>query len=54
MQIEEKIFYPAVKELETTKAEEMVLEAYEEHAVVKLVLAELPKSTPRTNALRPR
>ena len=46
MQIEEKIFYPAVKELETKKAEEMVLEAYEEHAVVKLVLAELPKIDP--------
>jgi hypothetical protein len=27
MQIEEKIFYPAVKELETKKAEEMVLGA---------------------------
>jgi hypothetical protein len=43
MQIEENVFYPAVKELETKKAEDMVLEAYEEHAVVKLVLAELPK-----------
>ena len=46
MQIEEKMFYPAVKELKTKKAEEMVLEAYEEHAVVKLVLAELPKVDP--------
>jgi hemerythrin superfamily protein len=44
--IEEEIFYPAVRGLETEKAEEMVLEAYEEHHVVKLVLAELPKVNP--------
>jgi len=44
--IEEEIFYPAVKALETKKAEEMVLEAYEEHHVVDLVLAELPKVDP--------
>jgi hemerythrin HHE cation binding domain-containing protein len=41
--IEEEMFYPAVRGLETRKAEEMVLEAYEEHHVVDLVLAELPK-----------
>ncbi|MGH7388769.1 MAG: hemerythrin domain-containing protein [Candidatus Rokuibacteriota bacterium] len=40
--IEEEIFYPAMRELETRKAEKMVDEAYEEHHVVKLVLAELP------------
>ena len=44
--IEEEMFYPAVKELETKKAEEMVAEAFEEHHVVKLVLAELPKVDP--------
>jgi Hemerythrin HHE cation binding domain len=44
--IEEDIFYPAIRELDTDKAEEMVLEAYEEHHVVKLVLAELPKVDP--------
>ena len=44
--IEEEIFYPAVRGLETRKAEEMVLEAYEEHHVVKLVLAELPQVNP--------
>ena len=44
--IEEEIFYPAVRGLETRKAEEMVLEAYEEHHVVKLVLAELPRVNP--------
>ena len=44
--IEEEIFYPAVRGLETQKAEEMIFEAYEEHHVVKLVLAELPKVNP--------
>jgi hypothetical protein len=44
--IEEEIFYPAVAELETKKAEEMVNEAFEEHHVVKLVLKELPSVDP--------
>ena len=44
--IEEEMFYPAVRGLETQKAEEMVLEAFEEHHVVKLVLADLPKVNP--------
>lgn len=46
MQIEEEIFYPAVREVESKKAEEMVLEAYEEHGVVKLVLERLPEVDP--------
>ena len=44
--LEEEMFYPAVRGLETQQAEEMVLEALEEHHVVKLVLAELPKVDP--------
>ncbi|HXH84075.1 MAG TPA: hemerythrin domain-containing protein [Candidatus Tectomicrobia bacterium] len=44
--IEEEIFYPAVREVESKKAEEMVLEAYEEHHVVKLVLHEFPQVDP--------
>ena len=44
--IEEEMFYPALRELETKKAEEMVNEAFEEHHVVKLVLAELPNVDP--------
>lgn len=44
--IEEEIFYPAVRELGTTKAEEMIDEAFEEHHVVDLVLAELPEVDP--------
>lgn len=45
--LEEEIFYPALRGLDTKKAEEMVLEAYEEHHVVKLVLAELPRVDPK-------
>lgn len=44
--IEEEIFYPAVSELGTKKAEEMVNEAFEEHHVVKLVLRDLPNVDP--------
>ncbi len=44
--IEEEIFYPAVRSLETRKAEELVNEAYEEHHVVDLVLNELPQVDP--------
>jgi Hemerythrin HHE cation binding domain len=43
--IEEEMFYPAVREL-GEKAEEMILEAFEEHHVVDLVLAELPQLDP--------
>ncbi|MBI1735458.1 MAG: hemerythrin domain-containing protein [Candidatus Rokubacteria bacterium] len=44
--LEEEIVYPAIREVQSKKAEEMVLEAYEEHAVVKLVLAQLPDVDP--------
>lgn len=44
--IEEDVFYPAIRAIEAKKAEEMVLEAYEEHHVVKLVLKELPGVDP--------
>jgi hemerythrin-like domain-containing protein len=37
--IEEEIFYPALKE--HPKAKELVLEAYEEHHVVDMVMAEI-------------
>ena len=47
MKIEEGIFYPAVNEVGTKKAEEMVSEAYEEHHVLKLVIAEIPKVDPQ-------
>jgi iron-sulfur cluster repair protein YtfE (RIC family) len=38
-EIEETIFYPAIKEADETR--EITLEAYEEHAVVKRLLSEL-------------
>jgi hemerythrin-like domain-containing protein len=44
--IEEEIYYPAVREIGTDKAEEMMDEALEEHHVVDLVLAELPRVDP--------
>ena len=48
--IEEEVFYPAVRELGTKKAEDMIGEAYEEHHVIKLVLSELPKVDPADDA----
>jgi hemerythrin superfamily protein len=47
MAIEEGIFYPAVRQLDTKKTQEMVPEALEEHHVLKLVLAELPRVDPK-------
>ncbi len=44
--IEEEIFYPAVRSLGSQKAEDTILEALEEHHVVKLVLEELPTVDP--------
>ena len=44
--IEEEIFYPAVRGLGSQKAEDIILEALEEHHVVKLVLEELPTMDP--------
>ena len=45
--IEEEIFYPAVREIESKKAGEMIDEAFEEHGVVKLVLKQLPGVDPQ-------
>lgn len=47
MRIEEQIFYPAVQEIGTKKAEEIVPEAFEEHHVAALVLGELPSVDPK-------
>jgi hemerythrin superfamily protein len=48
--IEEAIFYPAVSGIGTEKATDMILEAVEEHHVVKLVLKELPKVDPKADS----
>lgn len=47
--LEEAIFYPAVRGIGTEKATDMILEAVEEHHVVKLVLKELPKVDPKAD-----
>ena len=39
--VEEEIFYPAVKNADEEEAEDQVLEANEEHAIVKTLLAQL-------------
>lgn len=48
-EIEEKIFYPAVRALGTKKAGAMIGEAYEEHHVVKLLLSEIPGLDPNAD-----
>jgi hemerythrin-like domain-containing protein len=45
-ELEEEIFYPAIRESGAKKADAMVLEALEEHHVVDLVLAEAPDVDP--------
>lgn len=46
MNIEETIFYPAVKAIGMKKTDELIPEAYEEHHVVNLVLSEFPDLDP--------
>ena|SRR2546421_6477340 len=45
-EIEEKLFYPAAKDADPTK--DLVLEAYEEHKQVKMVLGDLEKADKNT------
>jgi hemerythrin superfamily protein len=45
-EIEEKLFYPAVKDAKPTH--EIVLESFEEHKQVKVVLADLEKADKKT------
>lgn len=45
-QIEEEIFYPAVNNSQDEEAEGMVLEAHEEHKIVKTLLEELSDMEP--------
>jgi hemerythrin superfamily protein len=40
-EIEERLFYPAVREVRTDEAEDLVNEAIEEHRVVKTLLEEM-------------
>jgi hemerythrin superfamily protein len=45
--IEEEIFYPAVRGLGTEPVQRLIDESLEEHHVVDLVLAELPRVSPQ-------
>ena len=52
-EIEERIFYPAVRSIHTEDAEEITLEAFEEHKIVKALIGQiesLPKGDERKNA----
>ena len=44
--IEEQIFYPAVQDVRSEETKDMVLEALEEHKVVKTLLEEIAALTP--------
>jgi hemerythrin-like domain-containing protein len=45
-ELEEELFYPAVRATGTKRAEALVLRAFEEHHVVDLLLAETPDVDP--------
>jgi hemerythrin superfamily protein len=44
--VEEKIFYPAVQKLRSKEVQDLVLEAIEEHKVVKTLLKQIAELTP--------
>ena len=46
-QIEEEVFYPAIREIDEEEAQDIVAEADEEHAIVTQLLEELSSLTPR-------
>src|SRR5215831_14199649 len=52
--IEEEIFYPAMREVQSKKAEEMVNEAYEDTTWWTSCSGSCPRSIPRTSVSRRR
>jgi hemerythrin superfamily protein len=44
--VEEEVFYPAMRKVRSKEAQDLVLEAIEEHKVVKTLLAEIEQLTP--------
>ena len=53
MMIEEETFYPTYrKAAKTAKGNDLVLEAFEEHHVLDLLLSELPKVDPSAESFR--
>ena len=54
-EIEEKVFYPAFKQrAKDSEERDEVLEAYEEHALVKALLAELENMEPKDESYKPK
>jgi hemerythrin superfamily protein len=54
-QVEEKIFYPRFKQrAENSEEREEVLEAFEEHALVKRLIAELERMEPGDETYKPK
>src|SRR5262249_53748768 len=47
--LEEEIFYPAVRSVKTEDAEELTLEAFEEHKIVETLIRQI-RSLPRGDA----
>jgi hemerythrin superfamily protein len=45
-ELEERLFYPAVREVQTDEAQDIVSEAIEEHRIVKTLLEELSDLVP--------
>lgn len=53
--VEEKVFYPAFKErAEDSEEREKVLEAHEEHAIVKNLIRQLEDIDPKDESYRPK
>jgi hemerythrin superfamily protein len=52
--VEEEIFYPAVKALDTEEPVDQVLEAQEEHLIVKTLLGQLRELTPEDETFDPK
>ena len=48
-EIEERVFYPAVRTIHSEDAEEITLEAFEEHKIVKTLIGQI-QSLPRGDA----
>jgi hemerythrin-like domain-containing protein len=54
MMAEEEVFYPQARERGESKLREHVIEAYDEHRIAKMVLAELQKMSPQDEAWLPK
>src|SRR5262249_46061786 len=53
-ELEEEVFYPAIRESGGARAEALVLDAIERHHVVDLILAEAPDLDPEAESFSPK